>query len=354
MGRLTREAQRVGRQVTRAHRYLSAPFARRLHDRLRTERVQVFRCHASWTGEVALLLLHQPDGLLGSTFHTLDHLRAKGLAPLVVSNAPLSDPDRERLATAAWTILERPNIGYDFGGYRDGILHLFETVGTPARLFLINDSIWFPLRRNSDLVDRARASQADIYGFVLNDLMRRDSRRHLQSYFLTFGPRALSHPAFSRFWERLFLTDDKELVISRCEIPLTAHLRREGLTVDARHAYSDWEAPKMLDGDELRAVAAHLAKIGVKNAGRIAALLQGQGESDLRARLLAEIDPVRSRISFLRNHPLVLIGGYDVPMLKKNREAGYVQQRRALLDLELDAGFAPVVSREIRQWDAKR
>lgn len=40
---------------------------------------------------VAVVLVYQPDGILRSLFHMLEHLVEKGISPVVVANHPLSE-----------------------------------------------------------------------------------------------------------------------------------------------------------------------------------------------------------------------------------------------------------------------
>jgi len=74
----------------------------------------------------------------------------------------------------SWRVIERPNFGYDFGGYRDGIL-LLEAWGiAPERLLILNDSIWMPLAPNSTLIDRFEAAEGAVIGGILHpDKVRR-------------------------------------------------------------------------------------------------------------------------------------------------------------------------------------
>jgi hypothetical protein len=351
--KLRREIARLGAQLARSPWYIRSPIQKALHD-LRHGALLARTDGACPLGpEIALVLLYQPDGLLSSTFHMLDHLRSKGLSLLIVSNAPLSQADRDRLRPRAWRIIERPNFGYDFGGYRDGILHLLDEGIGPARLFVINDSIWFPLGEDSDLVERARASEADLYGFSLNDLRRKTRHWHLQSYFLVFSGRLFQHEDFRRFWKRLFLSDNRDHAIRRCEIVLTEYFRIRGHKTDCRHRNRDTVvAAGAMDDAELKSVMSFLVSIEVRNAAAIDRLLSSDpSDPAWRETALWEIDPARSKAALIYAHPLVLLERLHAPILKKNRDREYVTQRAALLALGFDASFAPVIRDEIRHWD---
>lgn len=351
--KLRREIDRLAAQLSRAHWFLRSPVQKALHD-LRRDRLLVrTEGAARLESEVAVVLLYQPDGLLRSTFHMLDHLRAKGLSLLIVSNATLSPADRDGLRERAWRIVERPNFGYDFGGYRDGILHLLDEGIQPARLFVINDSIWFPLGPDSDLVDRARTSDADLYGFVLNDRRRKTRHWHLQSYFLAFSGRVVAHRDFRRFWKRLFLSDNRDHAIRRCEIVLTEYFRKRGHETASRFRDRDTVgAAGAMEDAELRGLMSSLASSRIENAAEFGRLLSSdRSDPAWREAALGEFARAMSGTSLISAHPLVLLGHLHAPMLKKNRDPDYVAQRAALFALGLDAGFASEVRDEIRDWD---
>lgn len=354
--KIRRELKRFAMQAGYLPWLIAAPRAKRAYDARKGAQIRLTQGAAPRTRELAVLLLYQPKGIVPSTLHTLAHLNAHGVSTLVVSNAPLSDADRESLGAQAWRIMERPNYGYDFGGYRDAILHILDDGPAPARLFVLNDSIWFPLTPDSDLIAEARTSDADLYGFVLNDRMRGAHRAHLQSYFFSFGAEAVANPAFKAYWRDLFLTNNKNLVVRRCEIPMTGAFRRLGFSVDARHRYSDGaQALKGLDNATLARVIAYQIQVDTRNAPRLAPHLKGEArDAAWRARVDADIDAGRLDKYFLIAHPAVLIGQLRVPLLKKDAQAIYRLQRRELIAAGYDEAFAAPVRDELRTWDSQR
>ncbi len=142
--KVRRELGRLGQQLRAIPEAVWEPFAAaRMTGRWRAG----FR---RWTApgacaQGALVLCWQPRGLAPSFLDMLDHLVTCGYAPFVVSNAPLSSADRQSLHPRIWRAVERPNFGYDFGGYRDGLFLLRRWGIRPDRLVILNDSIWFPL-----------------------------------------------------------------------------------------------------------------------------------------------------------------------------------------------------------------
>ncbi|MEO7007830.1 MAG: rhamnan synthesis F family protein [Caldimonas sp.] len=124
----------------------------------------------------------------------------------------------------------RQNLGYDFGAWAH-LLALCPGMERWSRLFLVNDSIVGPLDPTAfeRMLARIRTSQADVVGLTEALL----PRRHLQSYFLAFGPRALRGGAVGRVFGRVRNWPDKGQVIDIHESRLTALLEAEGLRCEA-------------------------------------------------------------------------------------------------------------------------
>ena len=151
------------------------------------------------TARVAVFVLFQPKGVAPSTFLTVDHLSAENWSVIVISNAPLSDLDRSRLAKKAAHVIERPNTGYDFGAYREGWMWLGRLGHSVDKLILMNDSSWFPLRRKDDSLRRMEAMDVDLAGHIFKTEKSEDKGRdHVEFAFAdawSACPVASSDPA---------------------------------------------------------------------------------------------------------------------------------------------------------------
>lgn len=159
-----------------------------------------------------MVLIHQPAGVLDSTLFQLGWLNRNEVSSIIIANHPLSKADHAALSPLCHLIIDRPNIGYDFGGYRDGVLTLSECGMLADALYIINDSIWFPLDANSDVIEKCRASSAGLFGPQMSQYSKRTSAGYIQSYFFRFS----SDPLRS-----LGLINDKYTVVKRQERNLT-------------------------------------------------------------------------------------------------------------------------------------
>jgi lipopolysaccharide biosynthesis protein len=245
-----RDAFRRVRKAVKAH----LPYVRRREYRLLSERhdalVAAFTTEARSATEAQVAVLKVPDPSLAgevclfATFastpelkpHVQAHLQSlagAGFAVILVANTDLDlrslrlDPALlDRLAGC----IVRENVGFDFAAWG----HAYSLgAGFPqcSRLLLANDSVIGPLGEESfaALIGRLRASAADMVGLTEN----RTPQRHLQSYFLAFGPRALASAAFRRAFSGMRSLPTKELVIDAYETSLTRRLERDGLRAEA-------------------------------------------------------------------------------------------------------------------------
>lgn len=229
--KVQRELERIRIDVWRWLRgALFEPPRQWLYDRQSSRHQRLTPGNGVLTARVAVLVLFQPKGLADSVGLTLDHLVTQGWSVVVVSNAPLSSRDAAIVNDRAALLLERPNVGYDFGGYRAGLRLLAHLGHRPERLVLINDSTWFPLREGDDTLQRMEALRVAMAGQIFKTEQGR-GRDHLESHLLMFSPEALTHPVWTRFWDRFVMSDDRVTTILRGEKGLSQTLISAGLRV---------------------------------------------------------------------------------------------------------------------------
>lgn len=163
----------------------------------------------------------------------VEHLRRAGFRVVLVVNTD-QRLDQVVLPPALLERLEaahvRENVGFDFAAWA----HLWALGGDLSgcsRLLLVNDSVVGPLdgAQFTRMVERLRASKADLVGLTAC----RSPLPHLQSYFLSFGARALASPVLRRFLSGVRVLPTKELVIDAYEATLTQQLEAAGLSTEA-------------------------------------------------------------------------------------------------------------------------
>lgn len=218
-----REINRIIQQLKALIEFFYEPILRWRYDKHRPHKLIVLDGEiTSHTNKIALFLIFQPNGVAPSIFHTCKHLVSRGYLPLVVSNSPLKSDDSDNLKRNAWKILIRPNFGYDFGGYRDGIWFLNTLNLSPEFLIIINDSIWFPIFDGDQTINKMEEAPADFIGALQIDQSRSVKNRRFKppfmgSFFWLLKKQALCNPAFQSFWSQYKITSNKYKTIRRGE-----------------------------------------------------------------------------------------------------------------------------------------
>ena len=202
-------------------------FGHRLDPRLYSEGKRVRRVYDGTSVKpggkflVFLLYAHERVPLFTQTF--IDAVQRSTFNLVLVSNAELGDSLKAALLPACRLLIERANVGRDFGAYKDGISIVTKRFPEIARLVLGNDSVAF-LPENLDALLRALDGPEDFIG--VSEVY--DHHYHVASFLLSFGPRVLRSEAFGRFWRNYLPIGTRRWAILKGEGPLTATLLKAG------------------------------------------------------------------------------------------------------------------------------
>ena len=326
-----------------------------LHDLLAPRLLKVTNGQAPLSNNIAILLIFQPAGILNSTFAQLEYLASRGFSTLVISNTPISAGDKQRLSKLAYQIMERPNYGYDFGGYRDGVLHLLKSGIRPDNLIIMNDSCWMPAHKSSDPIGMAMQDQADLFGISYFEHMRKQHLSHIQSYFFRFGPRITSDPYFQEYWQSIPVSSIRQTVIRQCEMRLTKAFQRRGHSVN--FLFDDNTAIQhalQLPDEELKDLVLYLSNISERYAAIFREVLnQISSGGDWRKDAEILISTKSVLIPFLLLHPNIMIKRIHTPILKKDRSGLYKTQRAEIRRLGHLGSLTPAVAEEVAKWDQR-
>lgn len=189
----------------------------------------------SESGKVAVYVHFDPNGAVHDyIIYQLRELMDAGFRTTFVSNAPiLPESSRALVRPFCRTIIWRFNTGYDFGAYKDGIASLGD-LGEIDTLALMNDSVYGPFWKLSEILSAVDVSKYDFWGIVDS---WEQQRYHLQTFFIVFFAKALRSSAFKSFWRSYPYVDNKGWVIRNGEIGLTQDLGRQNLRSGALATY---------------------------------------------------------------------------------------------------------------------
>lgn len=249
--------------------------------------------------EVAIYLIFPIKGVQSSHLFMLNSLDQAGVSPIVVSNLPLSEGDRALLGRLAYKVIERPNIGYDFGGYRDGVLFVAPLLSKLSRLWILNDSAWL-IGQEPNWFVSARASGMDFVGSVSNRGIQKvdiedhpkiswnfdtsNRKFHYVSNSWCLGSRIISDPAFLQFWKRLQIRRSKQLTVRRGEIGFSQWVLKKGFSHGAT-----------LEIDKLDSELASLSDIELEQATRNLIMINSAYEVIKKDVLDLDVDSVQGR-----------------------------------------------------------
>lgn len=174
----------------------------------------------------AVYCAYTPDDRLRAYHQSALHeLRAAGLNVILVVNGTGADP--VDVPDDAHWVLARPNAGYDFGAWREGVAALRAAGHSADRLLLMNDSAYGPLPGYGSWLGSVAVPTHGCWGPVHAS----GPFPHLQSWLLVFDGAAVDAVAE---WLRA-VTDlrHKESVIARYEIGLSRAMRRANIPLAA-------------------------------------------------------------------------------------------------------------------------
>ena len=237
--KIRREIDRAIQKLKRPLSRLYDPFMQRRYDLNWKNKILVHSGDLQVSEKVALFLIFQPNNLRASTLETCAHLIKSGYAPLVVSNSPLSTFDIAVLKQVCWKIVIRPNIGYDFGGYRDGLRFLQSIAVNPSRILILNDSIWFPTFADETLIAQMEATSADLVGALYQEGDKTRSVKSarysgfIESFFYLINDSCLQNSHFKSFWEHYRLSNLKYNAVYDGERHFSLQMQKAGLTVSS-------------------------------------------------------------------------------------------------------------------------
>ncbi len=243
--KLKRELKRPVDQLRAALLYPFEIYWKYAHDRDFHANIRMTDGEQPVDRKVAIYLIYQPKKLAESTLVTCEHLQRHGYAVLLVSNTALSEESKQRLKPVTWKIMERPNFGYDFGGYRDGVRFIQDSDLSLDAMVILNDSMWWPVFENDTTLARMERSQHDLMGMIIRPFGKRrkamsERPQHLQSYFYWFNAKAISSKAFRDFWNGFLVSSFKYNAIRRGELRLTDAMKSGGLTAEALFSFADF------------------------------------------------------------------------------------------------------------------
>ena len=147
----------------------------------------------------------------------LANLAASGLDIFVIVNRKASG-DYKAYLPYARVVMDRPNWGYDFGGWKDGVQH-FDLSGYDF-IYFVNDSIIGPWAPVTEHLDAFEQSEAKVFGMTDNF----GWMHHIESYFFGLSAELYHSIRLQGFWRKFKYKNRRKHAIDLGEMALSTIL----------------------------------------------------------------------------------------------------------------------------------
>lgn len=243
------------------------------------------------TNMFAIFVIFTQSEIPVYTKTAIDELNALGVNIIFVSNGKLPSGAAEELKRNGCMLIERVNLGRDFGAYKDGLSILRETFDQVDRVIFMNDSIYyFP-----DGLSNVFKKLISDHQFVgLTEVF--EHHYHVQSYLLSVGKEVLENKKFNEYWENYLPISTRRWSIHKGEVGLTRVITRKA-------GFSPYI---ICNAGMLRS---HLEEIKIAEMPDVIELLPSLFKKDAMTRYRALLD--RRTRDFAVSRVLSAIGGAD-------------------------------------------
>ena len=170
-----------------------------------------------------IFVLYTKSTLPQFTTNLIDAVARTDLNLVVVCNGKVDAATQAYLLDNSNLLIERINLGRDFGAYRDAVRALMQRRERIARLILLNDSVFFFKKGLDWLLNELNANH-DFIG--LTEVFQ--FHYHVQSFMLSFGQRAIQNETFIKFWKKFRPISTRRWSIHKGEVRLTRQLTKAG------------------------------------------------------------------------------------------------------------------------------
>lgn len=146
-----------------------------------------------------------------------------------VSNGEIEELSKKKIAPFVDRIIERENVGFDVGGYKDAIGQYVEEGKFKQcdELILMNDTFYGPFISWSAIFTPMENCAEDFWGLIkLDDSAEKNS--YLLSFFLAFEKSVFDSEAFRSYWKELKYPSNYSDACKSFERGLCELLRNQG------------------------------------------------------------------------------------------------------------------------------
>lgn len=309
---------------------LIAPLRKLNYDKRELIDIKIYEGDRSCGRNIVLYLIYQPEKLSESSYCAINSFLSQGSEVLVVSNSELQTSDLIRLKSITWRVIVRKNVGYDFGGYRCGLNYLRSIDSNFDSIHLINDSIWFPVVSDSNVLHRLQNVVNDFGGPVCLWDKKFKSNTLVLSYWLTIKRGLFNSEDFWRYWRQYVPTENKTLTVKLGERGLSRQMFKNGKEISGLFTFSEFmrviESANFNQLSLTLRYASFTDKVFEEECEKL--LMTAEETESWRLLCVAFIRRVALKRNFLHSFCYPAISILGVPFLKKNNLKLQIEMRK--------------------------
>lgn len=203
-----------------------------------------------------LLYVHynKYDQISNHVFYQLKAVRLLYETIVFISNSSISNEYRNKLSGYVDNIIQRENVGFDFGAWRDGMQYIgFDTLLEYDSVTLMNDTCFGPFYDIQPFYEIYETHGVDIWGMTNHRAYQVSKNHflneHIQSYFKVFSKKVISSDIFREFWTSIEDFSDIQDVIDNYEIQSTSIFREAGFNDEVILDTCDLDASHIIHPD---------------------------------------------------------------------------------------------------------
>lgn len=170
----------------------------------------------------AIFVIYTKADIQVFTRTAIDALNARGINIVFVTNMRASGSVREDLLDNCHLLIERENLGRDFGAYKDGFSLLRQRKPVIDKLILMNDSVYYLPNGLDKIFARLDADEPFI---GLTEVF--EHHYHVQSFLLAFNREVIEAPAFLEYWDKYLPISTRRWSVHKGEVGLTKCVLRK-------------------------------------------------------------------------------------------------------------------------------
>lgn len=188
---------------------------------------------------LAIYLFWDDNGIVDRYVpYSLEKLREHVEHIIVVSNGPLSDSGRAALEAVSDEVWERENIGFDVGGYKEGLERFgWDRLNEYDELILLNYTFFGPIYPFAELFSSSESWDVDFWGITEHAETRphpfankKVLPRHIQSHWFAIRRSLFDSEAFREYWATMPLITSYSQSVDMHEARFAHHFENLGYT----------------------------------------------------------------------------------------------------------------------------